>query len=243
MHWTFGFLGISWSLKRWWDAGGFWPGFLGHWPDYRHYAFRDQFEPAVATILVLSVLAPARYWGRRVGLANLIARLLAVLVGGILLGVLGVYLRDFGLPYVWAHTASKTGHTGYNLNGSFSWAGKLSLFTLAWGALMGFVLHTLWGPAGSTIQGYWVDRLADRGRERQRVAWYIRGPFAPPLIRERYSELYLDPSIEIAKPGKANRGLLSTITFAVALAIVLGLTAKYWIAHGHTIPYIAPGVH
>ena len=31
------------DLKGWWDAGTWWPRWLGHWDLYRHVAFRNQF--------------------------------------------------------------------------------------------------------------------------------------------------------------------------------------------------------
>lgn len=235
MHWTFGPLHIDWSLKAFWDAGSFWPKGIGHWPDYRHGGFRDQLEPAIATVVILSALAGPKLWAMHVGPVNLAARLVLLLVAGVVLGCLGVYLRDFGLPTAWARAH------GPDWTGWFAWAGRLSLFTLAWGALMGFVLHTLWGPAGATIQGYWVDRLADRGRARGRVPLYVRLPLAPPVIRERYSWLYMRPAITLAQPGRANRWLFASITLFVVLTIALGITAKYVIAHGTTIPYLAPG--
>jgi hypothetical protein len=247
MHWTFGPTGISWSLKRWWDAGDWWPATLGHWPDYRHDAFRNQLQPALATVLILSALAGPKLWAMRVGPVNLALRLLALLVLGVGLGVLGVYLRDFGLPGAWAHGWAAAGRPGYSWTGAFYWAGRLSLFTLAWGALMGFVLHLLWGPAGATIQGYWVDRLADRARERGRVPLYIRLPLSPTVVRERFSWLYMRPEIELSRPGRLPawaiawlRWLAAAVTLGVFLTIALGLLAKYWIAHGHTVPYIAP---
>jgi len=229
------------NLKRSWDGGTWWPSWLGHWADYRHYAFRDELEPAVATLIVLSLLAGEKYWKYRLPAWQVAVRVVAVLVLAIGLGVLGVYLRDFGLPGAWAHSATAAGHPGYNLRSGFGWAGKISLFTLAWGALMGFVLHRLWAPAGATIQGYWTDRLADRGRGRKHPAWYIRWPFSPPVVRERYSELYLHPEITIAKPGKASRWLIGIITFVVVLLVPLGLLAKWGIgAHHVHVPYLAP---
>lgn len=242
IHWTFGPLGIDWTAKAWWDAGTWWPRQLGHWPDYRHFSFRDMYEPAVATVFVMSLIAGPSYWRHRLPAWNVALRVAGVLLVGLALGILGVWLRDFELPGAWATATAAAGRPGYNWDGAFYWPGRLSAFTLLWGALvMGTALHWLWGPAGATIQGYWIDRLADRGRERERVAWYIRYPATPPTVRERYSQLWLDPSIQIAMPGKANRWLFGTITLAVVLLILLGLTGKYWAGHGHAVPYLFPG--
>lgn len=240
IHWTFGPLGVDWSLKGWWDAGTWWPGFLGHWPDYRHGAFRDQYEPAVAVVFVLGLAAGPAYWRHRLPAWQVAGRLGLILVLGAGLGILGVYLRDFGLPGAWARGMTAAGRPGYVLPHT-GILGRISAFTLAWGALMGLALHWVWGPAGATIQGYWADRLADRGRAAGSVAWYVKLPCLPPTTRERYSQLYLDPSIELARPGRSSRWLLGLVTAALVLDVALGLTGKYWAGHGHTVPYLFPG--
>lgn len=229
-------------LKPGWDAGTWWPSWIGHWADYRHYAFRDQLEPAIATVLVLSVLAGEKYWNYRLKAWQVAGLVIALIACAVVLGVCGVYLRDFGLPGLWAHAASGLGHPGYSLRGAFAWAGKASLFTLAWGALMGFALHKLWAPAGATIQGYWTDRLADGARTRnpERPPWYVRYPFSAPVIRERISYLFTHPKIQLAKPGRTGRWIIATVTFAVVLLIALGLLAKYGIGHGLHVTYLAP---
>ena len=129
---------------------------------------------------------------------------------------------------------------GYTLNRSFSWAGKLSAFTLAWGIGMGIVLRKIWGPAAATIQGYWTDRLADRARDHGRPAWYVRWPATWPTFRERYSQLYLDPSVHLARPGRANRFAFALAILVVVLLIILGAAGKYVAGHGHPVPYLFP---
>ncbi len=227
-------------LKPWWDAGSWWPHFLGHWKGYRDYAFRNELEPALAVVFIMSLVAGPAYWDRRQASWKIGIRFVLLVVAGIGLGVLGFWLADFGMPGLWAHAATATGHRGYTLDGAFSWAGRASLFTLAWGAAMGLVLHRIWGPAGATIQGYWTDRIADKGRERGHVAWYVRLAFSWPTLRERYSQLYLDASIKLARPGRVSRGLIATILFVVVLLVALGATGKWWAGHGHIVPYLFP---
>ena len=233
----------GWNLKPWWDAGHFWPRQIGHWPDYRHTAFRDQLEPAGASIFIGALIAGPAVWKYRISGWQVGVRLTLLLVAAMCLGVLGVYLRDFGLPGLWAHTAAVAGRPGYTLDGSFSWAGKLSPFTMVWGFGMGYVLRKIWGPAAATIQGYWIDRLADRGRDRRRPAWYVRWPVSWPTFRERYSQLYLDSSVHLARPGRTNRFAFMLALLVVVLLIALGATGKWVAGHGTRCPTSSPGSH
>jgi hypothetical protein len=254
VHWRL-FLGpIRWNgfwLKPWWDAGTWWPKALGHWPLYRHVAFRDQLEPGIGCLGALTVVAKPKWWGVRIGVVNLGARLAAVLVLTIGLGVLGVWLNYFGLPWAWAHAASAAGRPGYNLDGAFSWAGKTSLFILVWGiAVMGPVLHRVWAPAGATIQGFILDRSADRARDRmrdsgrERIPLWVRKPAAPPNLRLRWSGLYLlpDNGLPLVQAGLVKKTVLRLIVAGFAWLVILGIIGHYVVGVGGIpVPYLVGG--
>lgn len=243
VHWTFGALGINWDLKHWWDAGTWWPRFLGHWALYRHTAFRDQLEPGLATLVALTVVVRnSKLWQTRVGPARLILTPPAILVLTIVLSALGVYLNYFGLPDLWAHTASAVGHPGFTLDRYFHWAGKASLFMLAWGIGIGFVLHRLWAPVGATLQGGFVDWVADRAHARQRIPLWVKLPFAPPPSRERFMQLYDDSDTTTSEPiSTAMKWLIAIFLVQVVLVTLLGLMGHYYVGvMHHTVPYLAP---
>jgi hypothetical protein len=253
VHWRLP-VGPSWLqrgfwLKPWWDAGTWWPRQLGHWGLYRHVAFRDQLEPGVGCLGALTVVARPRWWGVRIGVANIAARFAAVVVLCIGLGVLGVWLNFFGLPWLWAHAAAAAGRPGFTLDRSFSWAGKSSLFILLWGiGVMGPVLHRIWAPAGATIQGFMLDRSADRARDKnaidgkEHVPQWVRRPAAPPNLRLRWSGLYLlpDNGLPLVQAGLAKRSVLSLIIAGFAWLVILGIVGHYVIGVGHVhVPYLS----
>jgi hypothetical protein len=254
VHWYLPF-GAAWMrhgfwLKPWWDAGTFWPRWLGHWVLYRHVAFRDQLEPGIGCLGALTVMARPRWWGVRIGIANLAARMAAVPVLAIALGILGVWLNFFGLPWLWAHAWSAVGRSGYNWDGAFAWAGESSLFILAWGILiMGPVLHRFWAPAGATINGFIMARSADRARDKtaldgqEHVPLWVREP-GPPNLRYRWSGLYLlpDNGLPLVQAGMAKRVILTLIIVVFTWLVILGVVGHY--VHGVggiNIPYLAPG--
>lgn len=243
VHWTFGFTHVSWDLKHWWDAGSWWPRFLGHWKLYRHTAFRDQLEPGLGTLVALTVVVRnSRLWRTRVGPARLVLTPPMILVACIVLSAVGVWLNYFGLPDMWAHVTSAVGHPGFNLDRYFKWAGKASLFTLLWGVGIGVVLHKLWAPVGATIQGTFVDWLADRAHARKRIPVYVKLPFTPPPARERFMQLYDDSDATTSVPVSATmKWLIAIFIVQFVLVMLLGLMGHYYVGVlGHTVPYLAP---
>jgi hypothetical protein len=260
VHWYLPF-GPAWmqrgmDLKPWWDRGSWWPGFLGHWDLYRHAAFRNQLEPGIGGLLALSVMSKAKWWGYRVSTVSIGIRMILVLAITIGLGVLGVWLSYFGMPWLWAHIFTAAGKPGYNLDGAFSWAGKSSLFILVWGiGVMAQAAHRIWAPAGATIQGFALDRSADRARDltaadrkqdpdaADRIPTWVRQPVAPPNLRLRWSGLYLLP--DNGKPlqtaGPVKRTAIRVILAAFAWLFLLGLIGHYVVGvFGVHVPYLAP---
>lgn len=243
VHWTFGALGVSWDLKHFWDTGSWWPHFLGHWTLYRHTAFRDQLEPGIGTLIALTVVVRnSKLWQTRVSPTRLVLTPPLILVACIVLSALGVWLNYFGLPDAWAHVSSAVGHPGFTLDRWFGWAGKTSLFILVWGVGIGVVLHKLWAPVGATIQGTFVDWLADRAHARERVPVWVKRPLSPPPARERFIQLYDDSDTTTAVPvSKVMKWLIAVFLIQFALVTLLGLMGHYYVGTlHHTVPYLAP---
>jgi hypothetical protein len=247
MHWTFGFTGISWSLKHWWDLGTFWPRWIGHWVLYRHLAFRDLLEPATATMVVKTFLANSKTWKLRAGPARLILTPPALLAAAIALGSAGVWVLYFGAPDAWHWVFTQLGHPHYRME-----AGPLQDFlahsdweVLAWGIGMGLVLHWFWAPVGATIQGFYVDRGVDRlqvaakAHRRVRFPLWVVYPIAPVQIRERFSWLW-DRNVAVKQRDPVSKGLIWVVTAVVILLTLLGLLARYWFSKGHYMPYLNP---
>jgi hypothetical protein len=244
MHW---FIHIGplfwkgWSLKAWWDAGTWWPRWLGHWVLYRHLAFRDLLEPAAATMYIKTFLASSKTWKLRASVPRLVLTPPALLVAAILLGCVGVWVLDLGGPNAWH---ALFGH--YVLTGGvITVLGKVSAGPLLWGVGMGFILHRFWAPVGSTIQGFYVDRGVDRVQSsvaaHTKVTFpvWVRYPVAPVQIRERFGWLWSRNAV-IKKVGATSKWLIWTITIAVVLLTILGLLARYYFAKGHYLPYLNP---
>lgn len=242
-------------LKTWWDGG---MGFIhsANWPLYRHTAFRDIPEPAFATMAITTLLAKKKWWGVRVGTWRILTAPLVIIGLTLALGVLGVWLIDFALPGAWAHAATAFRHPGFKVSAHF--LGKLSVPQLLLGFLIGRILHRYWAPVGATLQGYQLDRTVDYWQGKVEAAQistdeavrlnnaglhilpaWVRLPIMPPVIRERFSDMWRkNVSINIRK---SHAGVVMTMTVVVVLVTLLGLLGHYWVGAGHTIPYIAPG--
>lgn len=244
VHWTFGFLHVDWSLKAWWHAGSWWPSWLGHWPMYRHLSFRDNLEPGWGTLIALTVIVTRPgLWDVRLRPVRLAVTMLFVMAAAIALTTLGVWLGNFGLPDAWAQAATAAGHPGYNWDGAFAWAGKASLFILAWGFGVGMVLHLVWAPAGATIQGTVVDWLADQAHARGQLPWWVRHEWAPPPLIDYFCRRYrTSTDTEADRVPAAVKWALVLFLGTCLLLVALGLMGRYWVGMlHHTVPYLAPG--
>lgn len=239
-------------LKNWWDD--LFP--YNWWPLYRHAAFRDIAEPAVATMAVKTLLASRKWWGVRVGNARLLTSPLVVVVLTLGLGVLGVWLTDFAFPAVWAWTCTELGHPGFKVSARF--LGNASASQLALGFIIGQVVHRYWAPVGATLQGAFLDRAVDRRQaivgaagvstdEALRIdaaGWHIipawvRLPLSPPVLRERFAEMWRGNLA--VKIRKGHGKVIALMLVFVALVTLLGLVGHYWAGAGHTVPYLFPG--
>lgn len=240
----FGVLEVNWHvfwLKPGWDKDAWGLVHSGNWALYRHAAFRDQAEPAIATMVVMSFLARSKWWGVRVRPVRLVTApvvLLAMVFG---LGIFGVWAIDFGLPNAWHHIFGALGHPGYRIRLSF--LGKLSVETLVYGYVMGRVLHRYWAPVGATIQGYQIDRAVDRAKSRGKdgiVPLWVRLPLSPPVIRERFGYIWRhDASIDLG--GNVHKVLLALLGIVIVLVTLLGVLGHYYVGVlGHSVPFLAP---
>jgi hypothetical protein len=107
------------------------------------------------------------------------------------------------------------------------------------GLAIGQVLHRLWAPAGATLQGAFLDWQVDRTAVTGRVPLWVRKPLAPPQLRERFVWLRAhDTQVDARRP--VPKWLLVPGLVIVAYLVVTGLLAKYGIAHGLAVPFLAP---
>jgi hypothetical protein len=220
------------DLKQWWDGSGAWAsrggmGFVksAAWPDYRHLAFRDLAEPAIATMAVKTLLAKSKWWNTRVASWRLAATPLILLALTFALGLGATWILDFGLPEAGRHLFHAPAAT---------WEVVIA------GIIIGQVLHRIWAPAGATFQGSIVDRLVARARQAGgAIPVWVRWPLTPPVIRERFC---WDMAHHAAVPvtTKAHRALTRVIGAVAVLLVIAGVIAHYWVGMGHSFPYLAP---
>jgi hypothetical protein len=243
-------------LKHGWDD-------LVHnpsWTYFRH-GYRNDGEPALATIIVLSFLAKPKMWSKKCGPIRLALSPLLLVAAAFVLITGAVWLQYFGLPDAWAHIAAAVGHRGYHapLNATEMKLGAV-LETVLFGFIIGRVLHIIWQPVGAHIQGAFVDRAVDRYWKKGggTLPAAIRYPLLPPVVRERFAEIVAEDqaSGEAATMMKqhhtpAKRGVLHGVMrvlyvvgmILVAYFVVTGFIAHFWIGTGHSFPYLAPAAH
>lgn len=227
----FGILEANWhlfSLKHTWDhlLPESW------WPIYRHSAFRDIPEPAFATMGVLTLIVKPKYWDKRVSTLRLVTAPFILVIATLALGVLGTWLLKFGLPEHVRHV--------------LAWH---SVGNIALGIAIGRLMHFFWAPVGATIQGNLLDGSAGNAVVFNHVPAWVRLPFAPPVLRERFSRMFLaEKAGEQFKPEQAAQPvrqtrywLVSAMVVVFALITALGIIGHFWVGvMGHTVPFIQP---
>ena len=218
----FGILQVNWHLfwlKPWWD-GLFRQSW---WVVYRHTAFRDIPEPAFATMGVMTLLAKPKYWDKTVGSVRLVTTPVMIVVLTFALGVLGTWLLNFafGHPVLQWHSA-----------------GNLVL-----GFVIGHAMRYLWLPVGAAIQGHLLEGSADKAAARDRVPVWVRWPLSPPVIRERWTRLYLKSqkvphNIYDEGSSTARRWLTGLMVLVFVIVTVIGLLGHYYVGTGHAISFL-----
>lgn len=217
------------TLKRWWDSG---MGFIHaqSWDLYRH-GLRNYLEPALFVMAGKTLMARAKYWGVRVPAWRLLATPVAVVVLAVGMALGAVWLTYFGFPAAW-HALFGS----YILPGT-AWLGKFSVAQLAFGVVIGFVLHPLWAPVGATLQGFAVDRSVDRARLTGRIPLWVTHDVAPPVIRRRFEYLW-ETDEETAQVGRSRKWLITLLSVAIGVITILGILAKFVFARHIGIPYL-----
>ncbi len=69
---------------------------------------------------------------------------------------------------------------------------------------------------------------------RERFSWDFGSQ------RRKQKGLIVHPSQLHGQPGRGTRVLITALIAAGVLFTVLGIIAKFWIASGHGVPYLAP---
>jgi hypothetical protein len=220
----FGILQVNWGafwLKHWWDNlfTEAW------WPTYRHTAFRDIPEPAFATMGVLTLMAKPKYWDKAVGNFRLAVTPVLLILLTFALGIGGTWLLNyaFGHPVLQFHAIGNI------------------LLGVAIGKL---VLHPLWAPVGAVLQGRLLEGKADKAARKGKVPLWVRLPLSPPVIRERFTVLYLKSrKVEgnIYDEGNTTwrRVLIGLMVLYAVVAIALGLIGHYWYGTGHAFSWLS----
>ena len=228
VNWTVFGYHLFW-LKAWWDGTAPYHGGMGNlitsgnWTAYRHDE-RNLGEPAAAILFIMTVRANRKMWGRRISMAMVAVRAVLVLVLAVALIAGGTWLIVYGIPRVWAVP---------------SWAETWQIQEMALGFLVGRILHPLWAPAGATLQGAIMDWAVDRAATANRTPLWVRYPVAPPQARERFVWMRSHDT-EIEQRRAIPKWVLAPGLLIVIFTVVMGLLAKYGVAHGMTIPFFAP---
>jgi hypothetical protein len=198
---------------------------------------------------VKTLLAKRKYWDVRVSTWRLLTAPPAVLVLTLALSTAGIWVLDFGGPAAWhALFGTRVVHLGI--------LGKFSLGNIVLGVVIGQVLHRFWAPVGATLQGFILERLADRAqspsvfRSGPRVPFWETYPAAPPVVRERFALVWRRNERVIhqvsrsrfttSRAARVQRAVLTAVVFFLFFLLVYGVLAKFVIAHGTRIPYINP---
>jgi hypothetical protein len=224
----FGIFEVNWHvfyLKPWWDH----LFTEGWWPVYRHTAFRDIPEPAFAAMGVKTLMAAPKYWGKRVGTARLVITPFVIIALTLILGVAGTWLLNYGLPL--------------HVRNGLSWhsAGELIL-----GVVIGLVLHRIWAPVGSTIQGHLSESAAEKGLRRRHIPVWVKLPLAPPVVRERFNVNYKlfkaarlnETAPPMDRPSRGKAWAITGIVILFVLITALGIVAHYYVGAGHSLPWL-----
>jgi hypothetical protein len=256
VHWYLPF-GPEWlqhgfTLKSGWDSLNPFPR-LGNWDLYRH-GYRNDGEPALATLFVLVITASgAAAVDTKMSRTRVITGPFILLVLAFVLITGAIWLQFYGLPDAWHYLFGtfriQGGHTSAKIWGVVE--------TALFGAIVGRLLKTYWKPIAAHLQESVIDRMVDRywARGGGTLPSWVRYPVAPPVMRECFSKIVTEDS----ESGEAEKLMAGSTTHAtqgrhhkligvllilgglvVGYLTVSGLIAHFWIGAGHSFPYLAP---
>lgn len=236
---------VDWNIGPWhlfWFKPGFDNGLWGNFKSasyalYRH-GERDMGEPAFATFGLLTVMAKAKYWGRRVATWRLFVTppLVIVMAMSLILGA--VWLTYFGLPQAFPKAHAIWTNPHYPL-----------VATLVFGLVIGKLCHLVWAPVGAHINGDLIDGSVYRYQHGKNLASTVLGttmgepawvtyPLAPPVVREHWTVV---AQHDVAKPGANKAWGYGVLFTAGAFFCLLGLTFHFVIGvAGLHVPYFSP---
>lgn len=203
------------SLKIWWDDG---MGFIHspNWPKYRH-GVRDNGEPETWALVGGVLLGAANVHAKRLPL-KLVPFAAVVLLAFIVAFAVGItWVTDFG--------------PGSKVSDIFSWQ------QLVLGFLAGRVLHLMWKPVGASIRYYMVTRSLRNGV----TPLWVALPLRPPAWRELWQQLKDSGIVKVETVAQAQKHRAVRIVTALGIFLfvviaIIGILAKYFVAHGVNIP-------
>jgi len=220
-HNVFPFLPKGTTAKNWWDGG---MGIIHDkdWDIWRH-GVRDKAEPE-AWAIIGGILLGSSYKSRHVIKWPLLA------FGGLVMFALVIAGALF---ITWATYFGPVKH----LNPQWQ-----NLAGIALGFAVGHVLHYMWMPMANSIRYQLVS--FSLARTTSTPLW-VALPVAPPGWREMYAQLKADgvtpDTMKAAKNNhKQSRWLVPLAALLFLLVAVVGILAKYPIAHGVAIPILNP---
>lgn len=221
-HNLFPFLPKGTSLKAWWDGG---MGFIHSkdWDIWRH-GVRDKGEPEFWAI-VGGILLGASLKSRHV------IKWPLLVLGGMIMMVLVVL---GALAITWITFFGPVKH----LNPQYQ-----NIAGILVGLAIGHALHYMWMPMANSIRYQLVSFSL---RRTDSVPLWVTLPLAPPGWREMYSQLRAEGAgAELQKARRENkhkqsRWLVPLGALVFLLIAVVGILAKYPIAHGVAIPVLNP---
>jgi hypothetical protein len=220
-HNVFPFVPRGTSAKAWWDNG---MGFITspNWKNgiWRH-GVRDKAEPEVWAIVGGILLGAS--------LSRHVIKLPLLVLGGLLMfaaviagALLITWFINFG--------------PGKHLNNAHNWQD----FVL--GFLIGHAIHYAWMPMANSIRYQLVSFKLHRTTD---VPVWVRLPLAPPGWRDMWSLLKAEGvgPVSLKKKEdkyKQSRYVVPLLVLIFLLIAVVGILAKYPIAHGVHIPVLNP---
>jgi hypothetical protein len=101
-------------------------------------------------------------------------------------------------------------------------------------------MRYLWLPVGATLQGRILEGGADKAAARRRTPLWVKLPLAPPVVRERFSKLYVASKGVVGDLYEHHTGrkwMIFSMVLVFVIVTVIGLYGHYWVGAGHH-PYL-----